>query len=252
MVRVPYVLGRPVLGDDEDRKLVQLRRNGRETLAAGEARVGDRLLREIAELGADHHHAERPRDVRARTGQDALDVLLLLRRQRVVVVRRRDAVAAQTRHSLAQLRRRGRLFTLCAAAPARAIATPPSVHETGHAIRDWTRIRSSSSLTAIETTEALIPRSVITSSRVSLLIAILSSSATSSGNSSAPVRLRWPSAGRPRDRRRRGRRGCRAHSAASSARRFCTISCALCPSNRAMNALPTSGGDTASPCSESR
>ena len=63
--------------------------------AARTARIRDRFLREIAQLWTDHHHAEGRRCPRA-TSANALDVLLLLRRQFVVFVWRRDAIAAKS------------------------------------------------------------------------------------------------------------------------------------------------------------
>jgi hypothetical protein len=78
MMRVPHVLSRPVLGNDQNRQLVQFRRDARESFTPGEARVGDRLLGKIAKLRGHHHDAKRPGDVAPRTAENTFDVLFLL------------------------------------------------------------------------------------------------------------------------------------------------------------------------------
>src|SRR5262245_51558753 len=101
MMRVPYVLSRPMLGNDENRQLVQFRRDTRKPFTPGEARIGNRLLGKIAKLWGNHHDAKRPGDVTPRTAENTFDVLFLLRSQRVPAVRSFDAITSQSRHCLA-------------------------------------------------------------------------------------------------------------------------------------------------------
>ena len=103
VVGVPDVFSRPVLRHDKDRQLVELRRDDREPVPAGEARVGDRLLRQVAQRGRDHHHAQRSGDVAPRPAQDAGDVRLLFCRQGVVVGRRLDPITSKPRHRPAEI-----------------------------------------------------------------------------------------------------------------------------------------------------
>src|SRR5262245_46518755 len=100
MVRVPHVLGRPVLRHDKDRQLVQLRRHTREPLAACKARAGARFLCEVPSAGGNHHQSERTTDITAWPAENALHVFFLLWSQLVPVVGRLDAIAPETRDRL--------------------------------------------------------------------------------------------------------------------------------------------------------
>src|SRR5262249_54082235 len=74
-----------------------------EPFASGEARICNGFLCKVTELGADHHHTQRSRDVAARAAENAFDVFFLLCVQLVPVIRRFDAIASQARNSLTQL-----------------------------------------------------------------------------------------------------------------------------------------------------
>ena len=108
-MHVPRVVRGPRSRAHDDRELGQLRRHNRVPFATGEARIGDRLLREVRKHRAGNHDAERPADVRPGSAQHALDERLLVRRHRVVRRRARDAPAAEIGHRLPHLLDRRRL-----------------------------------------------------------------------------------------------------------------------------------------------
>jgi hypothetical protein len=59
--------------------------------------IGHRLLCQIAERRAHHHHAQRTTDIGERAGEDAGDVRLLLGGEAIVIGGRRDTAGAQVR-----------------------------------------------------------------------------------------------------------------------------------------------------------
>src|SRR5262245_60222523 len=89
MMRLPFILRRPMAGGDEDRQLVESLWQRRL-----EARGSAELLAEVADLGAAQQHVERTIHATARSGNQMLDHRLLSRRH-LVVGERFETVATQ-------------------------------------------------------------------------------------------------------------------------------------------------------------